>query len=144
MWHCHWWSLPVDPTLLSMKLTSLLHLNRLKTWLKNPSAGVWHRPSNICVPIGKYRVGHVLSTLVCDVEYPKKDIFHVGTSTMCSMTDTHATCSDYSHRLTRYSVPSRRSPWIPMWDLSYIKILEGHVPRLSSQRHGSSYPHEES
>ena len=31
----------------------------------------WHRPSNIWVPIGKYRVGHVLSTLVRDVEYPE-------------------------------------------------------------------------
>ena len=45
-----------------------------ESWIFN-SGGKWHRPSNIWVPIGKYRVGHVLPTLVCDVVYPRKDIF---------------------------------------------------------------------
>ena len=45
-----------------------------ESWIFN-FGGEWHRPSNIWVPIGKYRVGHVLSTLVRDVEYPRKDIF---------------------------------------------------------------------
>ena len=41
-----------------------------ESWIFN-LGGEWHRPSNIWVPIGKYRVGHVLSTLVRDVEYPE-------------------------------------------------------------------------
>ena len=45
-----------------------------ESWIFN-LGGKWHRPSNIWVPIGKYRVGHGLSTLVRDVEYPRKDIF---------------------------------------------------------------------